>query len=246
MASEAATAPPLSEAGPAVGPAAAPAPAPPGGAAGGRAASGERQGPLASMIATGAGNARALSVTVFLLLFMKSWLSAFKRSLALCYEGDLAECSPEAIAMHLGVAVMSNWLLLAVMLLLMWFVQVVVVGVLARPILPPGTPELSPGDGDRPLRSAAAAFSLRLVIAWLMDWRLAAAVGVALCSSLVFSVAVIASVRLATARQPPAAQRRALSRAVAAVYAFVLAATMGFLLYQLWLSAAADMPVRPS
>jgi len=194
-------------------------------------------------------SALLFSVFVMLVVFLRSWFVALRDSQTNCSQNRV--CDTISIFYDLMVAVLSGWMLMFGIIFFMWFVEIVVVGIILKPLGPKKRPKsmLKKLLNFATSKSAGGALTLslgmRVVVAWMMDWRLWASIVFAIMSSAMFAFVVLAIIGWhADDLMLPEKERNMLNqRGVVAIYIFQLFAVFSFVIYQLWIGAS-TAPVR--
>ena len=175
-------------------------------------------------------NAHLFSVTLLIAVFLRSWLFGLRRSITNCAESQSLGTDVFSIGKDIAWAVISGFAIMLCILFFMFFVEVIILGVIRQPIEFPFLPKLH-----------GPSIGMRIIASWVTDWRLCAAIMLAAGSSVLFSSVVLQVVgwNADDLGMPPPERTALFQRTIVAIYVFLLFAMILFLVYQLWLSSAA-------
>jgi uncharacterized membrane protein YvlD (DUF360 family) len=179
-------------------------------------------------------NAHLFSVAVLFAVFFRSWLVALRKSQTSCAEARV--CGPVSIVLDISIALFSGWGLMFACMFFMWFVEVIVVGIISIPIKPlEAVSWMTTHD-----RILTVSLGLRVLVSWMTDWRLSASILLSAFSSAMFAYVVITVINWhADDLKLPASKRNTLmQRGIVAIYIYTLFSMFGFLIYQVWIGSA--------
>lgn len=179
-------------------------------------------------------NATLLSITIVLFVFVRSWFVAMYGTLERCE--SVHTCEAQTVLIDTVLAFVYGVMSLSVVFAVMWFVEVIIVGVLSKPIH-------GNDDDDKSIDVFKMSEGIRVLLLWVFNWRLLMAIALALFTTAVLAQAILTIIRWYIEANPQLSQTqrtRMLRRGISAIYIYSLFAVLSFVLYQLWISFSED------
>jgi len=197
-------------------------------------------------------NAHLFSVALLFIVFFRSWFVALRNSQTKCAESRV--CDTTTVMGDITLALLSGWVLMFGIIFFMWFVEVIVVGIILTPLKPKKaratTNALTNLDDWNPINLLGnkehikellrVSLGMRVIVSWMSDPRLSIAIVLAILASAAFSFVVMTIIGWhADDLKLTGKKRNTLyQRGVVAVYIFQLFAMIAFLVYQLWIGSS--------
>jgi hypothetical protein len=194
-------------------------------------------------------NAHLFSVALLFIVFFRSWFVALRNSQTKCAESRV--CDTITVMGDITFALLSGWGLMFGIIFFMWFVEVVVVGIILTPLKPKkarmdasGVSDLNPlnmlTNKEHRKELMRVSLGMRVIVSWMSDARLSIAIVLAIVASAAFSFVIMTIIgwhaddlKLAGVKRNTLYQR-----GIVAVYIFQLFAMIAFLVYQLWIGSS--------
>ena len=173
-------------------------------------------------------NALLLSIMIVALIFTRSWLGAYQTALSRCE--TVESCNLNFMVVDLLLAILKGIAGLGLILFFMWFVEVVIIGVLA-----------APADGPSfSIDLLQMSHGFRVLISWISDWHMIAAIACALMyiATIGPTVTLLTKWYAEKKRMGPNESRAMMKRGITTVYIFSLFCILMFIGYQLWINYA--------
>lgn len=180
-----------------------------------------------------------LGVLLLSCVYMHGWSSGRDQASDICAQGPEA-CGAVTIVWTMFVSTAKTWMLLVLLLLVLLTIEIVVVGVLQRPLsetaadimMEVGQAALGMGATGKKKSSAHRMLTVRIMFSWLLDPRMLAAIGASFGAAAAFASVYSTWIDLKDDRTPDDYRMCAQN-----AYAFQLVAFVIFVVAQFWLKA---------
>lgn len=199
-------------------------------------------------------NAHLFSVALLFIVFFRSWFVALRNSQTKCAESSV--CDTVTVMGDITLALLSGWVLMFGIIFFMWFVEVIVVGIILTPLKPKKARATLDALGNledfNPLNMIGntahikellrVSLGMRVIVSWMSDSRLSIAIVLAILASAAFSFVVMTIIGWHADDLKLTGKKRntLFQRGVVAVYIFQLFAMIAFLVYQLWIGSSME------
>lgn len=174
-------------------------------------------------------NSMLIGIAVVMLVFARSWFVAMQATLDRCTSLD--SCTLTGVMWDVVKSMMQGFSALAMAFFFMWFVEVVIVGVISMPIH-----TVAEEESAMPKFFQMSA-GFRILTAWTREWRFLVAILLAILSIVVLLEIVVMCIRwYSESKKLERVQTEALiKRGVTAVYIYGLGSMLMYVGYQMWI-----------